>query len=168
MSKKQLHVTDINNELAGASLYFSPSAHPPPRSILAPQTNHAPKAAEIPSSEAIVKVESSKSNSVPSLSPNENDNPPTNEETNERTLERSNQRTKVGEIHTTKQRSNVRTNERLKERRKIRHTFDIFADQLISLREIAIEQEILFGERVLLGDLVQQAIDMLITKQRNQ
>lgn len=61
----------------------------------------------------------------------------------------------------------VRTKERLPKRAKIRHTFDIFADQLMSLREISLEQEKLFGERVLLGDLAQQALDMFITKERN-
>ncbi len=66
------------------------------------------------------------------------------------------------------ERRNVRTNERTFERRKIRHTFDIYADQLLSLREIAIEREKLFSERVLLGDLVQEALDAFITKERNK
>lgn len=61
-----------------------------------------------------------------------------------------------------------RTDERLNERTKIRHTFDILADQLLSLREIALEREKLFGSRVLIGDLVQEALDMFITKERNK
>jgi hypothetical protein len=73
---------------------------------------------------------------------------PTNEVTNERTSER--------------------LTERLKIRNRIRHTFDIFSDQLMSLRELSIEQEKTFGERVLLGDLVQQALDLFISKQRNK
>ena len=71
-------------------------------------------------------------------------------------------------ISRTNQRSNVRTNERPKARRKIRHTFDIFADQLMSLREIALERESETGDRVLLGDLAQEALDMLITKERTK
>ena len=71
------------------------------------------------------------------------------EPTNERTL----------------QRTNVRS---LEQRNKIRHTFDIFSDQLLSLRELAIDREKTFGKRVLIGDLVQEALDMFITKERNK
>lgn len=60
-----------------------------------------------------------------------------------------------------------RSNERTMLRRKIRHTFDIYQDQLLSLRELALRREVLSGERVLLGDLVQAALDMFITKERN-
>jgi hypothetical protein len=75
-----------------------------------------------------------------------------NDGINERTVESTNERTDV--------KSNNRT--------IIRHSFDIFADQLLSLREIALDQEKLFGERVLLGELVQQALDMLIAKEKNK
>jgi hypothetical protein len=61
-------------------------------------------------------------------------------------------------------RSNVRTNERI----KIRHTFDIFKDQLLSLRKIATQREEIFGSRVLLGELVQEALDLFITKEWNK
>jgi hypothetical protein len=64
--------------------------------------------------------------------------------------------------------TNVPTNERTFHRRKIRHTFDIFDDQLLSLKEIAIERQKVFGERVLLGDLVQEALDLFISKERNK
>ncbi len=64
--------------------------------------------------------------------------------------------------------TNVERNERTFQRRKIRHTFDIYEDQLLSLKEVAIERQKLFGERVLLGDLVQEALDALITKERNK
>ena len=62
----------------------------------------------------------------------------------------------------------VRTNERATKRRKTRHTFDIFSDQLLSLREIALRRETETGERVLLGELAQEALDMLITKERSK
>ncbi len=68
----------------------------------------------------------------------------------------------------TTERKNVSTNQRTFVRRKIRHTFDIYDDQLLSLREIAIERQKVFGERVLLGDLVQEALDALIAKERNK
>jgi hypothetical protein len=61
----------------------------------------------------------------------------------------------------------VPSNERSNERRKVRHTFDILADQLLALREIVLEREKTFGRRVLLGELVQEALDMFITKERN-
>lgn len=73
-----------------------------------------------------------------------------NEPTNERTLKRTNVRSL------------------LDERRKIRHTFDIFSDQLTSLREVSLNREKIFGKRVLLGDLIQEALDMFITKERNK
>lgn len=61
-----------------------------------------------------------------------------------------------------------RSNERTVERRKARHTFDIFLDQLISLREIALNRERVFGKRFLLGELVQEALEMFITKERSK
>ena|SRR6266496_1355571 len=64
--------------------------------------------------------------------------------------------------------TNLRSFERSNERMKIRHTFDIFADQLISLREISLQRELTFGKRTLLGDLVQEALDLFITKERNK
>jgi hypothetical protein len=62
----------------------------------------------------------------------------------------------------------VGSEERPNERRKVRHSFDILSDQLFALRELAVERERLFGRKVLLGDLVQEALDMFITKERNQ
>jgi hypothetical protein len=53
-------------------------------------------------------------------------------------------------------------------RRKVRHTFDIYDDQLFSLKEIALERQKLFGERVLLGDLVQEALDAFISTERTK
>lgn len=76
--------------------------------------------------------------------------------------------TKQTPMEAPKERTMKRTDERLMERTKIRHTFDILADQLFSLREIALEREKLFGRRVLIGDLVQEALDTFITKERNK
>ena len=63
--------------------------------------------------------------------------------------------------------ANERPNEPSVQRRKVRHTFDIFGDQLLSLKEIAIERQRISGNRVLLGDLVQEALDRFITRERN-
>jgi hypothetical protein len=76
---------------------------------------------------------------------------PTNHRTNERTIERRMER----------------RFERTNERTKVRHTFDILTGQLLNLREIVIAREKTFGNRVLLGDLVQEALDMFIAKERN-
>lgn len=160
MSKKKLEVTGIMNELQGASLFFTPatpvSTPPPPEKKEREQ--------KIPAIQVSSKVE------IPETPP-ENTNTagspiskktiePNNESTNERKNESTGQR-----IY---EQPNERTNGRFKGRRKIRHTFDIFADQLMSLREITLEEERFTGDRVLLGDLAQQALDMFISKYRNK
>ena len=78
------------------------------------------------------------------------------QEANERSMQPTNKRNK--------QVTNVPTNERT----KIRHTFDIFHDQLLSLREITLEREKTFGKRVLIGEVAQEALDMFITNERNK
>ena len=57
--------------------------------------------------------------------------------------------------------------ERPFERSKVRHTFDVFADQVTSLKHIQLEREETFAKRYRLGDLVQEALDLFINKQRN-
>ena len=69
-------------------------------------------------------------------------------------------------------RTNDRPNERTKQlpgepqRRKTRHSFDVFADQLLSLRELALERERTSGRKVLLGELVQEALDLFIAQEQ--
>jgi hypothetical protein len=59
--------------------------------------------------------------------------------------------------------------EQMKERTRIRHSFDIYQDQPLSLKEIALSRQKVQGKRVLLGDLVQEALDMLIiNEQKNE
>ena len=65
----------------------------------------------------------------------------------------------------TKERTNETTNERITERSKIRHTFDIYSDQLLSLKEITISKEKISGKRSLIGELVQEALDLFIKKE---
>jgi hypothetical protein len=148
MSKKVLNVDGIKNELEGASLYFTRPATPPSPAVepsVLPEPLEATDTKPLPE----IKVRKTRTRIVVDTA---KDNKPKVDGTNERTFERTNQRT------------NVFT----KNRSKIRHTFDIFADQLLTLREIAVDQEIMFGERVLLGDLVQQALDMFIAKEKNK
>jgi outer membrane biosynthesis protein TonB len=153
MSKKRLQVEGITNELAGASLFFTRAAAPPVPSSAPVE----PKPAITPEKSTPKPLPKLKASVTPKASPVEVPNKP--EEIAERTVEETNERT----LERTKQRNN----ERLRTRKRIRHTFDIFEDQLFSLREIALDQEKYSGARVLLGELVQQAIDMLITKEKN-
>jgi hypothetical protein len=86
---------------------------------------------------------------LPSLSPTL----PLSEETKERLNERSNERTDEP--------SHVK-------RQRIRHTFDIYADQLLSLKEIQLDRARGLEKVYRLGDLVQEALDGFITKERNK
>ena len=101
------------------------------------------------------RIEKPKPSAPPAQVPVEVSQPPTAVEA----TKQPNVRTNEG----TNQRSNERTNVRT----KIRHTFDIYSDQLMSLREIALKREATFGKRTLLGDLVQEALDLFLTKERN-
>lgn len=165
MSKKPLQVAGIVNELAGASGFFTPSGSPPPRDSNNPLLATTEQAAESQpganSSPAISSRRSPRSpRKVASQTPDERSDERTDEASNGPQTPRPDLRTI--------ERTADRYPSRLPAREKVRHSFDVFADQLISLRELALEQEKLFGERVLIGDLVQQAIDMLITKERNR
>lgn len=150
MSKKKLQVEGITNELEGASLYFSkPSPLPSP--ITEPPKNQA---------------ESTVAANLSELQPDQVSTPtpqihrPKRIVTRERTTERTDERTSG--------RTNVRMYDHTMRRTKIRNAFDIFVDQLMSLREITLEREKITGSRVLLGDLVQEALDMFISKEKNK
>jgi hypothetical protein len=53
-------------------------------------------------------------------------------------------------------------------RQRVRHSFDIFSDQLLSLRDIALRRELRQSGRVRLGDLVQEALDAFIAHETGQ
>src|SRR5947207_2106170 len=61
------------------------------------------------------------------------------------------------------ERPNVRTNERT----KIRHSFDVFQDQYLALRDLAHERQRGSLKKVPLGDLVQEALDLYLGTQRS-
>ena len=70
------------------------------------------------------------------------------------------------------ERLNVRSNERTvertnvrKSRRVIRHTFDIYQDQLVALKTLQLKAVQTDNKKVTLGDMVQEAIDLWL-KQR--
>jgi hypothetical protein len=70
--------------------------------------------------------------------------------------ERSNERS----TNRTNERSNVRTVQRT----KVRHTFDIFADQIISLHQHQLETLQNEGNKPHLGGMVQEALDDYLAK----
>jgi hypothetical protein len=72
--------------------------------------------------------------------------------TNERTVEPSNER------------SNVVSNERSNDRTRVRHSFDVFEDQLRSLAEIQIRRYDATRRKPKLGELVQEALDAYIER----
>ena len=73
---------------------------------------------------------------------------PTKQETNEVTFDRT---ADVDEV----------------KRRKARHTFDVYKDQILSLKEIQLVRERRAGKRFLIGDLVQEALDGFIAKEKS-
>lgn len=62
------------------------------------------------------------------------------------------------------EKTNERTKEQTNERTKIRHTFDIYEDQLFRLQEIKLELRRQGKKRPRLGDLVSAALDQFIKK----
>ncbi len=66
------------------------------------------------------------------------------------------------------ERSNERTNERSNvqtvQRTKVRHTFDIYADQIVSLHQHQLETLQNEGIKPHLGEMVQEALDDYLVK----
>lgn len=60
----------------------------------------------------------------------------------------------------------VRTDKRTNVRKKIRHAFDIWEDQIIDLREIVVKRHRTHGQRCTLGDLAQEAFEAFIQKEK--
>ena len=65
-------------------------------------------------------------------------------------------------------RTNERSNERTVERYRVRHSFDIWQDQLLGLSEIQSERFSQSGRKPKLGELVQEALDAYIAKERKR
>jgi hypothetical protein len=64
--------------------------------------------------------------------------------------------------------TNERTNERALERSRVRHSFDIWQDQLLRLSEIQADRFSRTGRKPKLGELVQEALDAYITKEQTR
>src|SRR4051812_21216842 len=76
---------------------------------------------------------------------------------------RSRRRT-AGPDDRTDTRSNERTNVRSRERPRVRHSFDIYQDQLLSLSEIQAAAFKRTGRKPKVGELVQEALDAYIKR----
>jgi hypothetical protein len=61
-------------------------------------------------------------------------------------------------------RTNVRTNERM----RVRHSFDVWQDQLLALAQIQAERFNRTGKKPKLGELVQEALDAYVAQQRKR
>lgn len=61
-----------------------------------------------------------------------------------------------------------RSNERTEQRIKIRHTFDIFKDQLVSLHSLQLKTIQEKNYKPKLGDMIQEALDAYIQKKLNE
>src|SRR4051794_14200096 len=65
-------------------------------------------------------------------------------------------------------RTNERTNVGTLERSRVRHSFDIWQDQLLGLSEIQADRFSRTGRKPKLGELVQEALDAYIVKERKR
>jgi hypothetical protein len=64
--------------------------------------------------------------------------------------------------------TNERTNERTSDRVRVRHSFDVWQDQLLGLSEIQAERFSRLGRKPKIGELVQEALDAYIAKERKR
>ncbi len=82
----------------------------------------------------------------------------------ERTVKRTNGRTVEAMNDETPRMMNGRTNERTNERTRVRHSFDVGRDQLLALSAIQAQIFGATGKKPKLGDLVQDALDLYISR----
>ena len=66
------------------------------------------------------------------------------------------------------ERTGNRSNERTNERTRTRHSFDIWQDQLLALTEIQVQRFNRTGRKPKLGELVQEALDAYIGRERER
>ncbi|MCB0171316.1 MAG: hypothetical protein KDJ97_12260 [Anaerolineae bacterium] len=96
----------------------------------------------------------------------------TNVRKNERSTGQTNKRTTVRVNERTDDQPNSRTNvqpvKRTNERKKIRHAFDIFEDQLFSLKELQLNRQKSSGQKFSLGTLAQEALDLFLESERKK
>ncbi len=87
---------------------------------------------------------------------------------NSQPVEAKNERTNIRTNEQRNERSNVQKNEDVLERLVIRHTFDIFQDQLVDLKRLQIEAMQQRRRKRKLGQMVQIALDQYIKKMKDK
>jgi len=142
--KKKLDIGNITNELAGASLFFTKPATPPP-----PKEAVKPLVEKVANPLADSPFFEKPSTSLPQA---QNENNQDHKRSNERSFERPNDV------------SNERPMERSSKpkREKVRHTFDVYKDQLITLQMIQLERVQAGKRKPKLGKMVSDGIDLYI------
>jgi hypothetical protein len=86
----------------------------------------------------------------------------------EKTVERSNVRTNDRTVEASNGQTTRPTAEPPPERVRVRHSFDVYRDQLFSLTAIQIALFSKTGKKPKLGDLVQEALDAYISSHRDR
>ena len=145
--KKKLNTDSIANELEGASLFFTKSATPPP------------------SLEPEKPLEEKGTNPLKDSPFFEN----TTDSPKQPNIEQKQYQKRTNVL------SDVRTNDRTNERpnikpkrRKIRHAFDIYEDQLFALQMRQLEAVRVSKKKPKLGKMVQDAIDLYLKHIKNK
>ena len=64
--------------------------------------------------------------------------------------------------------TNGQTNVRTNERTRVRHSFDVWQDQLLALTQIQVERFNRTGKKPKLGELVQEALDAYVAQHRGR
>lgn len=173
MSGKQLDENNIVNELKGSSLFFQTKEDP---SVPAPSQKDAPKATAVPSKSTIPTKATLSTAPLfrppqdASQHPRRRPHPVIRPAPDSPAIEDGSSFPAdgaTGGIPVPDKVPTVGSDDRTTERPKVRHTFDVLSDQLFALREIAVERERLVGRKVLLGDLVQEALDRFISIEKN-
>ena len=148
--KKKLNIDAITNELEGASLFFSkPSS---PLRVQEPEKPREEKAINPLSDSAFFDKPATP---LPQSQVEQNQD---QKRSNERTLERPNERSN--------ERSNIRPPKQKRE--KIRHTFDIYRDQLVALQMIQLEKFQAGKKKPKLGKMVADGIDLFIKQEASK
>jgi hypothetical protein len=148
--KKKLDIGNITNELAGASLFFTKPATPP---SLSKPGNSIVEKKENPLADS--PFFEKPSTPLPQARNEENQD---QKRSVERTFERPNERIN--------ERSNKRSMKMKRE--KIRHTFDIFRDQLVALQMIQLEKFQAGKKKPKLGKMVAEGIDLFIKQEASK
>ena len=142
---KKLDLTRIASELSQGSVFFQRSA--PASKPALPSPPPPPTQQQVPNNEKQVTDR-------------------TNGRADERSNDQKTVRTEVQSDERTSVQAVESTNDPSTERPKVRNAFDVYADQIFSLRELAIRRSKREGKRVTLGELVQEAFDNFIEQNK--